>query len=1004
MKKSFINKTVKAFLLAGALLAFISCKNGLEPVKNRSGVTISLKVHSIDEYKAQGQGNVAAQERTVNPFIDLDELSNFVLSGAKTGDSLKELTSFATIDDIPDSVEIPFEATEEEWTFVLYAEKGNSAVSGSTKAQLSDGNNELDFVLSLNGLAQGYASFAVTVDYSSAANCDKITKAEVFIEYADTNPVEGYASRTNPAVITLPGSNGYNFTYALENLPASEYRLVIQLYREDMALGYWQDLINLSDSLTSLANVSINKLNKAYKVTYNLYASGEAQDSSLSFDPLYLLTEKDTELPEPARNNYVFMGWFTDSAYTNPVVLPLTADTSLYAKWQDLTPPADGSYYPATAATVASVIASVAAGTETEPALIKVFGPIDEATISTICSAITSNNSYYYSIDLTGTRGLTALPNYSFIDCENLAEIKLPDGLKTIGYEAFFNCDSLKEVQLPETLETIGYEAFFGCNSLIEVQLPETLETIGKSAFSSCFKLEEIIIPDNVRSIGESAFSYCNKLEEIIIPDSVKSIGDRAFDGCLKLNSVSIGSGLESLGSNVFDGTSVTSLTVSGSNAYFTATDNILYTKDGKTLLWYSGGLTAESFVVPSSVECLAPYSFYAADNLKEITIADSVTDIQNAFRGCANLESIHFGLGLESISPKDFDGCQSIKTISIADNNPNYYVASDGVLYTSDSSRIVLYPCGSANTSYTVPANVTHIESGVFKYANNLTEVVFPNDGGAWYSAYDAYYDDPVSAIIAGAEYVDVSNSGSNAGFINSTDNNLMKFPNYESTMSALYANAIEITLYDSENTTFDDSFLYDYTLENDISFYKVSTEPGSLVTVNFIDSRTYGNFTFPNGVPLLDDCMIVLLSPDGKIIRREDDSNTLEFIATSSEVYIGIYQCYGEEGYYCAFRVWSQSVESGVSVELASDPEPELIQETSEGGGSYIFSVNGAYDSYAWFVDGKLKIKKSTYEYYFGSNQGLHTLTLEVTKDGKTYSVSKQIYAPYSSGGMHI
>ncbi len=980
MKKSFINKTVKAFLLAGALFAFLSCKNGLEPAKNRSGVTISLKVHSIDEYKAQKAEKVAAQERTVNPFIDLDELSNFVLSGAKTGDSLKELTTFATIDDIPDSVEIPFEATEEEWTFVLYAEKGNSAVSGTTKAQLSDGNNELDFVLSLNGLAQGYASFAVTVDYSSAENCDKITKAKVFIEYANTNPVDGYASRTNPAVITLPDSIGYKFTYALENLPASEYRLVIQLYREDMALGYWQDLINLSDSLTSLANVSINKLNKAYKVTYNLYASGEAQDSSLSFDPLYLLTEKATELPEPARDNYVFMGWFTDSAYTNAVVLPLTADTSLYAKWQDLTPPADGSYYPATTATVASVIASVAAGTKTEPALIKVFGPIDEATISTICTAITSNNSYYYSIDLTGTRGLTALPNYSFFCCYNLAEIKLPVGVETIGDGAFGDCRSLIEVQLPETLETIGDEAFLGCISLIEVQLPETLETI-----------------------GESAFKTCAKLEEIIIPDSVKSISDDAFYGCSKLNTLSIGSGLESLGSSVFNRTSVTSLTVSGSNAYFTATDNILYTKDGKTLLWYSRGLTAESFVVPSSVECLAPYSFYTADNLKEITITDSVTDIQNAFYTCANLESIHFGLGLESISHKDFNSCQSIKTISIADNNPNYYVASDGVLYTSDSSRIVLYPFGSANTSYTVPANVTRIESGVFKYADNLTEVVFPNDGGAWYSAYDAYYDDPVSAIIADAEYVDVSNSGSNAGFIKSTDNNLMKFPNYESTMSALFANAIEITLYDSENTTFDDSFLYDYTLENDISFYKVSTEPGSLVTVNFIDSVTYGNFTFLNGVPQLDDCRIVLLSPDGKIIRREDDSNTLEFIATSSEVYIGIYQYSGEEGYYCAFRVWSQPVKAGASVQLASDPEPELIQETSEGGRSYIFFVNGAYDSYAWFVDGKLIIKESTYEYYFGGNQGLHTLTLEVTKDGKTYSVSKQIYVPYSSGGMN-
>ena len=56
MKRFFINKTLKAFALAFALVAVLSCKNGVEPEQNvidDNKATISLKIHNLDEYKLE---------------------------------------------------------------------------------------------------------------------------------------------------------------------------------------------------------------------------------------------------------------------------------------------------------------------------------------------------------------------------------------------------------------------------------------------------------------------------------------------------------------------------------------------------------------------------------------------------------------------------------------------------------------------------------------------------------------------------------------------------------------------------------------------------------------------------------------------------------------------------------------------------------------------------------------------------------------------------------------
>ena len=57
---------------------------------------------------------------------------------------------------------------------------------------------------------------------------------------------------------------------------------------------------------------------------------------------------------------------------------------------------------------------------------------------------------------------LTVIQENVFSQCKDLAEIKFPEGLRSIEFQAFADCKDLKKVQLSEGLEQIGNGAFIG--------------------------------------------------------------------------------------------------------------------------------------------------------------------------------------------------------------------------------------------------------------------------------------------------------------------------------------------------------------------------------------------------------------------------------------------------------------------------------------------------------------------------------------------------------------
>ena len=119
----------------------------------------------------------------------------------------------------------------------------------------------------------------------------------------------------------------------------------------------------------------------------------------------------------------------------------------------------------------------------------------------------------------------------TFGSCTSLTEIKLPNSLKTIGYDAFSYCEILKSIAIPNGVTELpgNYShsnevfrgVFFDCTNLESVTLPSSLKKIGECTFINCENLKDITIPKGIEVIDRSAFSGCKSLTEISIPDGV---------------------------------------------------------------------------------------------------------------------------------------------------------------------------------------------------------------------------------------------------------------------------------------------------------------------------------------------------------------------------------------------------------------------------------------------------------------------------------------------------
>ena len=289
--------------------------------------------------------------------------------------------------------------------------------------------------------------------------------------------------------------------------------------------------------------------------------------------------------------------------------------------------------------------------------------------------------------------GLKTIPKSIFYGCPKLESVIIGSSVETIGRSAF-NGTAIKTILIPDSVTTIESNAFDNCTSLHAIKLGNSLKTIGSQAFRNCDSLLSVEIPDSVESIAaagsydhDGAFSYCDNLQEVIIGDGLKTIPKSIFYGCPKLESVIIGSSVETIGRSAFNGTAIKtilipdSVTTIESNAFDNCTSlhaiklgNSLKTIGSQAFRNCDSLLSVE---IPDSVESIAAAGSYDhdgafsyCDNLQEVIIGDGLNTIpKSAFYECAKLKKVIIGSTVESINEYAFGSNSSLTTVLIFDN-----------------------------------------------------------------------------------------------------------------------------------------------------------------------------------------------------------------------------------------------------------------------------------------------------------------------------------------------
>ena len=276
-----------------------------------------------------------------------------------------------------------------------------------------------------------------------------------------------------------------------------------------------------------------------------------------------------------------------------------------------------------------------------------------------------AGNSATYVIpgEIDGKK-VTEIGDSAFKGCTELTSITIPDGVIGIGNNAFSGCTSLETVTIPASVTYVGNSAFYGCTSLKSVTVPESVTYIGGYAFAECYSLKYADIPANVSGIGSSPFYNCRSLENINTDEA---------------------------------------------NKWYTTVDGVLYDKDKTELINYPAGKKDSSYVIPEGIRTIREKAFYGCLNLCELTIPDSVTEIESGAFECSSLISDEYG------------------TIKYVD---------DWVVGSGHTANVVLkdgtrgiafeaFSCDEIIEKVTMPDTVKYINAYAFENCTNLSEVL---------------------------------------------------------------------------------------------------------------------------------------------------------------------------------------------------------------------------------------------------------------------------------------
>lgn len=225
-----------------------------------------------------------------------------------------------------------------------------------------------------------------------------------------------------------------------------------------------------------------------------------------------------------------------------------------------------------------------------------------------------------------------ALPGYAFDGLSWLSNVKLPEGMTSIG-EYAFRSTQIGYIDIPSTVTYIGQYAF-ASTRLEKITFPENsqLTTIENSAFAYS-SLKEFIMPNTVTTLGKyynaaNTFYQCTSLEKLYFSDALTYIPDYTCYECYRLSDIHWPKELISIGYEAFrDVDDLCSLELPET-----------LTSIGGNCFW-SSGLTHVR--LPAKLTSLGDGAFIHCDGLKYIEFPSYVERYCRTLQNCTSLDTI---------------------------------------------------------------------------------------------------------------------------------------------------------------------------------------------------------------------------------------------------------------------------------------------------------------------------------------------------------------------------
>ncbi len=421
-----------------------------------------------------------------------------------------------------------------------------------------------------------------------------------------------------------------------------------------------------------------------------------------------------------------------------------------------------------------------------------------------------------------------------------LKELYLPASLTAVGKNSVYNQgnDFLYDLPLLERIEASAQSTVFSSVDGILFNKAKTRLIAAPTGISSW-----VIIPEGVTEIAYRSFGYCTEMPDITLPKSLTTIGKQAFDECHALKSVNIPANVTKLGVRDREGDlndetlsnpftfchNLQRLTVSTDNPAFYSSDNVLFSKDGKTIVAYPEARSS-SYNIPESVSSIASMAFAGCYSVENVTIPESVTTLGKNTFWYAGLTSVVIPGSIHKINDWTFGSCSNLAYVNI----------SEGVDTIAERAFVFC----RALSSITLPGSVEVISNGAFANCNSIKEVYVLRTDPPVFTRDDYGYGDSIPSFAAVDDDILYVPTG-----YKSTYSSAKGWSNFSTIIDNLYVNP---TTYTIDNLT----YYINADIPNTVTLSGYSEKPtGKLIipssitihgtdyTVNSIDSYAFSN-----------------------------------------------------------------------------------------------------------------------------------------------------------------